>query len=69
MAQKDRRYSITAEFTGDISGKKRHVVRFCNTYVSDHATRHEAEQAIVAWKTSGDTPMVKPSWTKTVPQV
>lgn len=61
MAQKDRRYSINAEFTGHASGKKRHVVRFCNEYVSDHATRHEAEQEVVKWKNSGTVPSAKSS--------
>ncbi|QOI72040.1 hypothetical protein pEaSNUABM50_00016 [Erwinia phage pEa_SNUABM_50] len=59
MAQKDRRYSIAAEFTGHISGKKRQVLRFCGACVSDHATRHEAEQEIVKWKASGEVPAVQ----------
>lgn len=62
MAQKDRRYAITGEFTGHPSGKKRLVIRFCGTFVSDHATRHDAEKEIVKWKTSGNTPLVKPTW-------
>lgn len=57
MAQKDRRYTITAEFTGDISGKKRFVVRFCDSYVNDWATRHEAEQEVCRWKQSGEHPV------------
>lgn len=61
MAHKDRRYSINAEFTGHASGKKRFVLRFCNTYVSEHASRHEAEQEIVKWKNSGTVPNIKSS--------
>lgn len=61
MALKDRRYSITSEFTGHISGKKRFVVRFCNEWVSEHETRHEAEQAIASWKKSGNIPTEKDS--------
>lgn len=56
MAQKDRRYTITAEFTGHISAKKRFVVRFCDRWVNDWATRHEAEQEIARWKKSGEHP-------------
>lgn len=52
---KDRRYSITPEFTGHESGKKRFVLRFCDKRVSDHATRYEAEQAIVAMKKERDS--------------
>ena len=59
MALKDRRYSIDAEFTGHATGKKRHVVRFQRVYVSDHATRHEAEQEVAKWKASGTVPTIK----------
>jgi len=57
MAQKDRRYTITAEFTGHASGKKRFVVRFTGNYVNDWATRHEAEQEICRWKQAGKVPV------------
>ncbi len=57
MAQKDRRYTITAEFTGHISAKKRYVVRFCDSYVNEWATRHEAEQEVCRWKKLGEHPV------------
>lgn len=56
MAQKDRRYSIDAEFTGHASGKKRFVLRFEGTRVSDHASRYEAEQEIAKYKKAGTIP-------------
>jgi hypothetical protein len=60
MAQKDRRYSITGEFTG--KSKKQFVIRFCGTYVGEHATRDLAEKEVAERKATGNTPMVKPSW-------
>ena len=62
MAQKDRRYVITAEYTG--SPKKQFVIRFCGTYVSEHATRDLAEKEVAKRKATGNTPMVKPSWSQ-----
>lgn len=56
---KDRRYAISAEFTGHESGKKRFVLRFEGTFVSDHPTKHEAEQEINSFKKAGVVPMVK----------
>lgn len=61
MAQKDRRYAIDAEFTGHASGKKRFVLRFEGTRVSDHATRYEAEQEVNRFKQSGTVPNVQAS--------
>lgn len=61
MAQKDRRYAIVAEFTGHVSGKKRFVIRFEGTRVSDHASRHEAEQEVSRFKKSGQVPNVQGS--------
>jgi len=60
MAQKDRRYAISGEFTG--APKKQFVIRFCGTYVSSHDTRDQAEKEIARWKASGTVPMVKPTW-------
>lgn len=61
MAQKDRRYGITPEFTGHASGKKRFVLRFEGTRVSDHASRYEAEQEIAKYKKAGTIPNVNGS--------
>lgn len=60
MAQKDRRYTITAEFTKTSTGKKRQVLRFCAAFVSEHETRYDAEQEIVKWKASNKIPQVQP---------
>lgn len=56
---KDRRYNISSEFI-DNSGKKRFVLRFNGTRVSDHATRYEAEQQINHFKKTTE-PNVKSS--------
>lgn len=38
----DKRWTVGTEYTGHISGKPRHVVRFCGERLSDHATRGAA---------------------------
>ena len=58
MAQKDRRYSVTPEFTGHISGKKRFVLRFIGKFLTDHATRDEANKELARRKAEGDHPPV-----------
>lgn len=30
----DSRYTISQEFTGDLSGKKQHVLRFCGEFIA-----------------------------------
>ncbi len=52
---KDRRYTVTPEFTGHESGKKRFVLRFNGTRINDFASRDEAEKAKAKAKTERDT--------------
>lgn len=58
MATKDRRFTVTSEFTGHISGKKRFVVRFCGERLDDFAKRDEAEKDVARRKKEGDHPVV-----------
>lgn len=46
----DNRWTISTEYTGHISGKPRHVVRFCGERISDHAGRAAAIVSAVGEK-------------------
>lgn len=59
MAQKDRRYTVTPEYTGHISGKKRFVLRFIGKFLTDHETRDEANKELTRRKAEKDHPPVK----------
>lgn len=51
---KDRRYTVTPEFTGHASGKKRFVVRFQGNYITDCETRDKAEKEVARLKKERD---------------
>lgn len=42
-ARTDHRYQINLEYCGDIT--RRHVLRFCGQFISQHQTRTDAETA------------------------
>lgn len=46
----DGRYTANPEYTGHISGKPRHVARFCGERISDHHTRRAAISACITYE-------------------
>lgn len=45
--KRDSRYTVTREFTGHISGKPRHVLRFCGEWIDSFASASAATMRAV----------------------
>lgn len=46
----DGRYTANPEYTGHLSGKPRHVARFCDERISDHPSKRAAISACITYE-------------------